>query len=151
MGSLLAGSGGWLPRSVSKVLVALIIALPGSASQLPSGSKVALGVLLGYTGCGAGERRSRPELGEVQPRCRALCLVCRAEVKNPAGTVLHSCASPSLPQRIAPQANSHPSACQSYANQQALRAQRWEGRGAGAGSSCPLWAGPGVPQVVRIP
>ena len=49
--------------------------------------------------------------------------------------------SPSLPQRIAPQANSHPSACQSYANQQALRAQRWEGRGAGAGSSCPLWAG----------
>lgn len=31
-------------------------------------------------------------------------------MKNPARTVLHSCASTSLPQRITPQANSHPSA-----------------------------------------
>lgn len=40
----------------------------------------------------------------------ALCIVYQAEVKNPAGTVLHSCASTSLTQRITPQANSHPSA-----------------------------------------
>ena len=40
---------------------------------------------------------------------RSLC-VYQARVKNPAGTVLHSCASTSLTQRIAPQASSHPSA-----------------------------------------
>ena len=40
---------------------------------------------------------------------RSLCIY-QARVKNLAGTVLHSCASTSLTQRIAPQANSHPSA-----------------------------------------
>lgn len=55
--------------AVSKVLGALILAPPGSPHQLPSGHKVVLEVLLGYTGCRAGEKRSRLELGEVQPHC----------------------------------------------------------------------------------
>lgn len=66
---LLLGAGSRLRGGVFQVLGALITALPGRACQPPSGSKVALEVLLGYTGCGAGEKRSSPELGEVQPHC----------------------------------------------------------------------------------
>lgn len=140
-GSLLVCSGGRLPRSIAKGLVALITALLGSASQLPSGHKVALEALLGYTGCGAGEKRSSPELGEVRPHCRALCIVYWAEVKNPAWTVLHSCASTSLTQRIAPQANSHPSAAKAMQISRLCCSQVGKHR---AGRVPPAWRPPGV-------
>lgn len=110
LGSPLVCSGGWLPRSVSKVLVTLIIVTQGSARKLPSGHKASLEVLLGYTGSGPCERRSSSEMGEFQPLLNALCIVYQAEVKNPAGRVLHYCAATSLTQRITPQANSHSSA-----------------------------------------
>lgn len=68
--------------------------------------------------------------------------VYQAEVKNPAGTVLHSCASTSLTQRIAPQANSQPSAAK------ACKSAGPGGYGSevgkqrtGAGSSVYCWAG----------
>lgn len=49
---LLLCSGSRPRGSISQVLGAFITALLGRARQLPSGSKVALEVLLGYTGCG---------------------------------------------------------------------------------------------------
>lgn len=87
------------------MLVILITAIPGSANTLPSNHKVAGEVLVGLPGSGASEKRSSFSLV-------AECSLCvyQSRVKNPAGTVLHSCASTSLTQRIAPQANSHPSA-----------------------------------------
>lgn len=77
----MVGSGGWLPRSASKVLVTLIVAIPGSTSTFPSSHKVTVEVLLGYPRSRAGEKRSDPEMGEVQPHCRMLseCLPGRSE------------------------------------------------------------------------
>lgn len=81
LGSLLVCSGGYCPGGSPKVLVILIIAIPGSANTLPRSHKVTGEVLLGLPGSGAGEKRSSPEMGAFQPPCRTLpvCLSGKSE------------------------------------------------------------------------
>lgn len=63
------------------MLVILITAIPGSANTLPSNHKVTGEVLVGLPGSGASEKRSSPEMGAFQPRCRMLpvCLPVKSE------------------------------------------------------------------------